>query len=147
VTSKFAKIIDLCDIFFKIAADKEYMRSYMKERYHRVRNNVIDRLGGKCIVCHSGKNLHLDHIDKKKKTLRMADIHSVSDEKLEKEIQNIQILCEDCHKKKTRDAWDYGTNKPRHGTYWYYRKYGCRCRKCIDAYKLKHKEWNEARKK
>lgn len=140
-----SKIIEYCEKFFKSATDKEYMRNYMRNRYHQVRDKVIDELGGKCNICHSGKDLHLDHIDKKKKTIRMSDIHSVSDTKLQNELKNIQLLCWDCHKKKTKDSWDFGAPKPQHGTYWMYRKHGCRCGKCIAAYKAQHKAWNEAR--
>jgi hypothetical protein len=120
----------------------------MRDRYHRVRQDIIKQLGGKCVNCGSKKDLHFDHIDKKKKSFRAADIHSVSDKRLKKEIKNIQLLCPDCHKEKTKEAWDFGSNAPRptHGTYWMYRKHGCRCDKCVAAYKEKNKEWNDSRK-
>jgi hypothetical protein len=132
-------------IFFKLAATKEYMRDYMKDRYHRVRQELIDQLGGKCVTCGSKKDLHFDHIKKKHKTFRMSDVHSVSDKRLKKEIKNIQLLCDECHKKKTKESWDFGAPKPQHGTYWMYRQHGCRCDKCADAYKEKNKEWNVRR--
>lgn len=120
----------------------DYMRTYMANRYHQKRQEVIDRLGGKCVRCgRTDGKLHLDHIDKSKKKMRAADLHSVNDKKFENEIKNLQILCEDCHKEKTKESWDYSTPKPRHGTYWYFRKYNCRCPKCVKAYKQKQKEW------
>lgn len=121
------------------------MRDYMRNRYHSKRQEIINQLGGKCKQCGSKKNLVLDHIDKKKKTFRAADIHSVSDQKIQEEIKNLQVLCEDCHKKKTHDTWDYAVNKPKHGTYWMYRRYGCRCPKCTRAYQEKQKEWRETK--
>ena len=120
----------------------DYMRQYMANRYHKKRQEVIDRLGGRCVRCgtREGK-FHLDHKNKSKKTMRASDLHSVNDHRFENEIKNLQILCEDCHKAKTHDAWDYSTPRPTHPSYWYYRKYGCRCQACIDAYKEKQKEW------
>lgn len=134
------------DIFYKLSfTDKEkhrnYMRDYMKNRYHSVRNKIIQDLGGKCNRCGSKDNLHLDHKDKSKKQLNMADAHSVADSKLKEELKNIQLLCEDCHKQKTREAWDYSTDRPRHGTYWNYRRHKCRCEPCRKAYKEKLKFW------
>jgi 5-methylcytosine-specific restriction endonuclease McrA len=128
----------------------DYMREYMANRYHQKRQEVIDRLGGRCARCgtRTGK-FHLDHKDRTKKTMRASDLHSVNDKKFENEIKNLQILCEDCHKDKTNESWDYGSNvnRPRHGSYWYYRKYGCRCQECINAYKEKQKEWRYNQKK
>jgi hypothetical protein len=89
--------------------------------------------------------LHLDHIDKRKKTMRAADVHSTNDKKVKKEKKNLQVLCVKCHKNKTHDAWDYAAPKPTHG-YWMYRKHGCRCEKCINGYKEKLKEWREKSK-
>jgi len=75
--------------------------------------------------------------------MRAADIHSANDKKVKEEIKNIQLLCDECHKKKTKDSWDYSTNKPTHGTYWMYRKHGCRCPACTKAYKEKKQEWRQ----
>lgn len=140
-------ILRYASIFLEAAAERgEYMRDYMKNRYHSKRKEIIDRLGGKCTRCGTTKgNFHLDHIDKSKKTMRAADLHSVSEKKLEEELKNLQILCDKCHKEKTRESWDYSTPKPSHG-YWMYRKYNCRCPVCVKAYKEKQKEWREKRK-
>lgn len=126
----------------------DYMREYMANRYHKKRQEVIDRLGGRCARCGvtEGK-FHLDHKDKSKKKMRASDLHSVNDKKFENELQNLQILCEDCHKIKTHEAWDYSTPKPTHGTYWFYRKYRCRCPECVAAYTNTQKEWRQQRSK
>ncbi|MFA5758913.1 MAG: HNH endonuclease [Clostridia bacterium] len=117
----------------------------MKNRYHSKRNSIMDRLGGKCSRCGTNDGpFHLDHIDKSKKTMRAADLHSVNDQRFEEEIKNLQLLCEHCHKDKTKESWDYSTPKTKHG-YWMYRKYGCRCKKCVEDYKAKQKEWREKR--
>ena len=127
----------------------DYMREYMANRYHQTRQRVIDRLGGKCVRCGTNEGqLHLDHKDKSKKTMRASDLHSVNDQKFENEIKNLQILCQDCHKRKTNEQWDYAgnINKPTHGSYWMYKKYRCRCPACVNAYTAKQKEWRQDQK-
>lgn len=136
------KLYDLCDNFQKIAKNwKKYMRNYMKNRYHTKREELKKRLGGKCVECGSVKDLHFDHKDKKKKTINLSDVHFVKDELIEKELKNIQLLCNNCHKEKTRKAWDYTHPEAQCGSYWRYRKYKCRCSKCTKAYKEKLKSW------
>ena len=126
------------------AKDPEYMRNYMNNRYHTIRQKLINQLGGKCAHCGSKKDLQFDHIDANKKSFRMSDAHSVSDARLQDELKNVQLLCKKCHDEKTRNEWDFGGPKPRHGTYWMYRKYGCRCPRCVNAYK---KQYNIKSKK
>ena len=124
----------------------DYMREYMANRYHQTRQRVIDRLGGRCVRCGTSEGkLHLDHKDSSKKTMRASDLHSVNDKRFEDEIKNLQILCEECHRIKTNESWDYSarTPKPGHGSYWLYRKYRCRCPACVKAYKAKQKEWRK----
>lgn len=126
----------------KFASKADYMREYMKNRYHKKRQEIIDSLGGKCVSCgDTAGPFHLDHMNAKDKKFRASDLHSVNDSDLKKEMKNLQILCSPCHKKKTHESWDYGQNKPKHGTYWMYRKYKCRCDECVDSYKAKLKEW------
>jgi hypothetical protein len=125
----------------------DYMREYMANRYHQKRKEVIDRLGGRCVRCGDTKGpFHLDHKNASKKTMRASDLHSVNDKRFESELKNLQLLCEDCHKEKTKETWDYSTPKPSHGTYWFFRKYRCRCPACTKAYKAKQKEWRKTQK-
>ena len=141
-------ILKYAEIFLEAASSRaDYMREYMANRYHSKRQEIIDRLGGKCARCGSMGPLHLDHIDKKKKKNRAADLHSVNDKDFEREVKNLQLLCTDCHKAKTNEAWDYGSNVPKaHHGYWSYRK-GCRCDKCVKDYKKKQKEWRTKKKR
>jgi 5-methylcytosine-specific restriction endonuclease McrA len=126
----------------------DYMREYMKNRYHNTRDKITDALGGQCARCGSVEGpFHFDHKNKKKKTMRASDLHSVNDEKFNSEINNLQLLCPECHKEKTKEAWDYATNKPTHGTYWMYRKHRCRCPKCVEAYIEAQKKWRDNKKK
>jgi 5-methylcytosine-specific restriction endonuclease McrA len=145
----FGRLFKYADLFLAAAHPRaEYMREYMKNRYHSKRKEIYDHLGGKCSRCGDTKGpFHLDHKDKRKKTMRASDLHSVNDQKFKEEVKNLQLLCEKCHRDKTKESWDYSTPKPRHGTYWMYRKHNCRCKKCTQAYKEKQKEWRENRKK
>ena len=119
----------------------------MAKRYHKKRKEVIDSLGGKCARCGATDvPFHFDHIDRTKKKIRGNDVHSVNDRALKEEIKNLQLLCAPCHKTKTHEAWDYGGNKPEHGTYWMYRKYKCRCDQCVEAYKNTTRAWRKKRK-
>jgi 5-methylcytosine-specific restriction endonuclease McrA len=142
----FEKLLKYASAFVKAAEHPraEYMREYMKNRYRSKRQEITDRLGGKCLRCGTKEGpWHFDHKDKSKKTMRASDMHSVNDQKFEEEIKNLQLLCEKCHREKTKESWDFSTPKPRHGTYWNYRRHGCRCKKCTEAYKAKQKEWRE----
>lgn len=130
-----------CAAVIKTANRNEYMKNYMANRYHSKRNSIINSLGGECKGCGSKDNLHIDHIDSKKKTFRAADLHSVSDSALQEELKNFQLLCNDCHKAKTKESWDFGVPKPEHGKYWTFRAHGCRCDECTKAYKDKIQEW------
>lgn len=56
----------------------------MKERYYRIRAEIIKTLGGKCVRCGTTDNLEFDHIDKTKKKIRASDLHSVSKKRREK---------------------------------------------------------------
>ena len=119
------------------------MRDYMRGRYHLKRKEIIKLLGGKCCRCGKGGKLVIDHKDRKKKTMRSADVHSTNDATVQKELKNLQLLCPECDHKKSLESWDYNAPKPRHGTYWMYRKHKCRCDKCVKAYQEKGKEWRQ----
>ena len=143
------QILKLAELYSEAADPRsEYMREYMKNRYHTKRCDMVKTLGGKCSRCGSKTGpFQIDHIDRKKKKFRAADIHTVSDELVQKSLGNLQLLCPKCHADKTRESWDYGGHKATHGTYWRYRRYGCRCPKCVKAYREKNHEWYESRRK
>lgn len=142
------KIYAFASAFEKCAGHPraDYMRAYMRNRYRNKRDWLLKLLGGKCSSCGTDKNLNVDHKNSADKGFRAADVHSVSDAKIKKELPNLQILCTKCHKEKTQKSWDRAVPKAKCGTYWKYRKHGCRCKPCVDAYKAKLKEWRENRK-
>lgn len=140
----YEDLLKKCAAFERLArSSNEYMREYMRNRYHSKRHKAIQELGGKCSRCGSTKDLQFDHKDQSKKKIRMSDIHSINDKAVKDEMKNVQLLCIKCHDKKSHDAWDFATNKPQHGTYWMYRKHECRCSKCEKAYRETQKEWRK----
>ena len=51
-------ILKITEQFSKVAAaTPEYLRDYMKNRYHAKRKEITKRLGGKCVRC--GSNVAL----------------------------------------------------------------------------------------
>lgn len=144
--NEYDQILKTASEFEKTAAGKEYMRQYMRERARNFRKNLLKEFGGKCIQCGSKKDLHFDHINKKKKRKRVSDLHSVNDKDVKREKKNLQLLCRNCHKKKTHEAWDYGVKKTKCGTVWMYKKYKCRCKKCTQAFKEYKKNEYQKRK-
>lgn len=100
-----------------------YHREYQLKRYHRIRQEAIKWLGGKCKICGSDQNLEIDHIDRNTKEIDLGTFWG-STKPYWKELKKCQILCEKCHKKKSDSEMIV------HGSITRYRK-GCRCDKCI----------------
>lgn len=55
---------------------------------------------GPCVYCGSWKNLEVDHIDPTLKTIPSYKLWHVSQQRRNKELENCQVLCGICHKKK-----------------------------------------------
>ena len=113
----------------------QYMRKYHLERYHRIRNEAIQELGGKCFICGSVKKLQIDHIDPKDKKFEVSLFLSVSLEIFRKELKKCQLLCHVCHNKKTLKEMGLREAKGSHGTVSTYRY--CHCELCKQA----KREW------
>lgn len=79
----------------------EYMREYMKRRYHERKAESIAKLGGKCVVCGTTENLEFDHIDRTKKTMDINTLWSVNLMRYLEELKLIQLLCATHHQEKT----------------------------------------------
>lgn len=115
----------------------EYMRNYMLKRYHKLRHEIVEFLGGVCIKCGSDENLEIDHIKPNSKKFSIGDYWSVASNKLEAELAKCQLLCKACHLKKTKkDLRSQAKDRAGpivHGNRGYWR--GCRCTSCIKANK------------
>lgn len=106
---------------------KEYMRKYQRKWMARRRKEFFDDKS--CIECGATENLELDHIDPSEKISHK--IWSWAESKRLSEIAKCQVLCGECHKKKTKE-W-YRQNR-KHGRTMY--AYGCKCEICVEAQRL-----------
>lgn len=83
------------------------MNEYMQKRYHERRASGIEVLGGKCSSCGTEENLNFDHIDRMTKSFPISKLWSVSWKRYKAELEKCQLLCEPCHKEKTRANRDW----------------------------------------
>jgi 5-methylcytosine-specific restriction endonuclease McrA len=118
-----------------------YMRDYQKARYYRRRLEAIASLGGKCVACGQTEDLEFDHINPLDKTYNVARILTGgSEQKVQAELQKCQLLCKECHDKKTYavggDQKTVGHGGGNSG------KRNCECEPC----KLKKAEYMKSKK-
>lgn len=99
---------------------REYQRVWMKKR----RDEWFEE-NGPCVKCGSLENLELDHIDPDKKVSH--SVWSWSLLKREEELSKCQVLCRECHIRKTCQDFRWG-DFDDHGANRYH--YGCRCEVC-----------------
>lgn len=107
--------------------------SYFKNRIRKRRKYLENLLGGKCQDCGSTDNLQFDHIDPASKSFRISEHISKPLEELQREIDKCQLLCRNCHLKKTKDNWEYLHPPSQHGTIGHYKRFKCRCDACKNA--------------
>ncbi len=103
---------------------KEYLRVYQKAWIAKRRTLFFENKC--CVQCGSKEKLELDHIDPKNKISNA--IWSWAEKRRIVELKKCQVLCEKCHKKKTKLWWE---SRRKHGRTMY--KYGCRCKICFTA--------------
>ena len=114
-----------------MANSNQYMREYLKRRYHSRRQEAIESLGGRCVVCGTNQELEFDHKTPVNKTFSISRLWNVKKEKYIKEIRKCQLLCKKCHIKKTREERGQKNARETHGTLSSYRY--CKCKLCKDA--------------
>lgn len=99
-------------------------------------------LGGKCTTCSTVEDLQFDHILTKTRSFIISTHLNLSWEKLVVELDKCQLLCGACHRIKTNQNSENGKwLEIKHGTYWGYRKYKCRCNNCTQANKDQHAKY------
>jgi 5-methylcytosine-specific restriction endonuclease McrA len=126
-------------------ADKKLKYRAEAQRRKRRREVAIAMLGGKCVQCGATERLEFDHIDPSTKTATIGQL--VSRSTFWVEIEKCQLLCYDCHKKKTgAEAKKKAHALRKHGTWGMYDRGGCRCDKCKAVYNEYRKEWRKRRK-
>lgn len=111
---------------------KELQKEYQREWIAKRRSDFF--CDKSCVKCGSTDRLELDHIDRSTKV--DSHIWSWSAARREVELAKCQVLCYDCHKKKTKA--DLYVDKC--GTHHGYTK-GCRCGACKQAHAEYNKQW------
>ena len=85
---------------------KERHREYNLQYYYNKRKKMIQQLGGKCAMCGSTENLEFDHIDSTEKSFSIGTRIQNSIDNLQSELNKCQLLCHNCHVKKSKEHKD-----------------------------------------
>jgi len=115
-------------------SDSDKKRKHHVEYMRKRRNQWIED-HGPCAKCGSKEGLEVDHVDPFTKLVLhnrrlRRDIFELNKSLREAELAKCQVLCHNCHVKKTRLAY---TEKRKHGTITMYSNGKCRCDKCKAA--------------
>jgi len=81
------------------------------DRYHKIRDECIKKLGGCCVVCGSRHRLQFDHKDPSSRKFKIGKLLNYKLEELEEEIKKCQLLCIRCHIKKSKEEGSLGKNR------------------------------------
>ena len=84
-------------------------------RYQTKMKNLREAFGDKCVECGATENLHFDHIDPTTKVDSIANMaNSKGYQKCYEEALKCQLLCSNCHKKKSIENRDYTNSAKFH---------------------------------
>lgn len=106
-----------------------YIKQYLKDRYHRRKQEAIWRLGSCCTRCGSIENLEVDHIDRTQKMMSFSRMYAVSQKRFDEELKKCQLLCRLCHQTKSIEEREFN-DRSQHGTLVCYQRARCRCDLC-----------------
>jgi 5-methylcytosine-specific restriction endonuclease McrA len=79
-----------------------YMREYQVVKYAKLRCEMIQLLGGKCVQCGSVEDLQMDHKDPSTKKYSLNQLVFRTHETFLAEVAKCQLLCGDCHIEKSK---------------------------------------------
>lgn len=117
-----------------LSEQQNYQLNWIRKR----RDEWINE-NGPCKICGSNEDLEIDHINPNDKEINISRIWSRKKEIRDKELSKCQVLCSDCHWRKTQ--------KQRynliHGTITGYKNYFCRCVLCTKAQVEANKKYKE----
>lgn len=116
-----------------------YQREYQKQRYHRRKQEWLQRLGGKCVKCGSEQDLEIDHIDPATKSFNLTASGTHSEVKITAELAKCQALCKPCHTEKSVLESGKTLARGTHGTLSAYRY--CKCAECREAWNKHNREY------
>ena len=91
------------------------------------------------MTCGATSKLEVDHIDPRTKTYRTSELWWFAEDRFWLEIRKCQLLCGYHHRIKS--AREHGKDAARHGTYYMYRSYKCRCDPCRQAARMQRNGW------
>lgn len=106
-----------------------YQRDYNKVWKAARRKRLIEMLGGCCVRCGATEDLEFDHIDPSTKVFTISAVLSKAWDVLVTEAAKCQLLCKPCHVAKGAED----RPEPKHGTYYVYWYWNCRCDPCKAA--------------
>lgn len=129
----------------------EYMVNYQRKRYAERKAWAHALLGGVCAQCgETDGTFEVDHIDPTEKSFQVSIGYSkYSQERLAAELEKCQLLCAECHAKKSRKdrAMLLGHNEYwQHGSLTGYSHHKCRCELCREANSEYYREYRRRRK-
>jgi len=98
---------------------KDHFNNRKKETAKKLQNKIIEYLSDKkCITCSENDivTFEFDHINPKEKVLEISKMiaSGYSWESVLKEIEKCNILCANCHRKKTAHQQGFYKTRPRH---------------------------------
>jgi hypothetical protein len=105
------------------------------DRYHGLRKEGLEYLGGCCVICGRTDDLEFDHIDPATKIRPVSNIYNSA--AFWVEVNKCQLLCKEHHREKTAQEIRIRQTKDRnqlHGTISQYYRYRCRCAACKSCY-------------
>ena len=84
-----------------------YKRMHKNEKKKFIQDYKMEKGCEKCGYNEIPQALELDHIDRTKKKAKMARMHHYGWNAIMMELENCQVLCANCHRKKTTEEKDY----------------------------------------
>ena len=116
-----------------VGRQTDYHRAY----YYKRRREMLALVGDRCNHCGATEGLQFDHVDPALKSFDIKSNMTAGNPAVREELKKCQLLCADCHQKKTATENSGFT----HGTVYAWRKAHCGCRECARA----KREWNDKR--
>lgn len=122
------------------------MKEYMLKRYHERMDLARTKLGSVCCRCGGSENLQIDHKDPAAKSFTVAKCWSFALERFNQELEKCQLLCNNCHQKKTCQDNNkvFVKDQDTHGTLSSFRY--CKCALCKKAKADYMKAWNQRKR-
>ena len=96
--------------------NKKQMVVYVVERRKRIKQEIIDGMGGKCCKCNYNTYqgaLELHHLNPENKDFSLSQMISKSLKSIVDECKKCVLLCSNCHKEFHAGFFEIPDNEPR----------------------------------